>query len=250
MHSQFTQAMPRHPGATRAAAARSSAARTTVADLEAPRPVAARPATVAAVPTEVHAAAAVAAEAFERDAMDALPPAVLAAAAPAAPSRSAPAAARRPKSVRVAACSSLSRPQALHQALRGGSHAGYNCFGAPLQLAGDVLITGPAVITKRGGRLLCEVLPGGHLDTQQHERLLTGVQEVLGDAQGRLLCSLAAQHVELFGAMILGPSMPYTMHRSKKVLTVSRMQEGDAVLLGAKGKMAYPVNISRTFEHV
>ncbi len=173
--------------------------------------------------------------------LEALPPAALA--APPAPAKAA-SLPGSPKSVRVAASRALRQPDNLRLAMRGDSHS-FQPFGVHMQIAGNVTIQGPAVITKRGGRLVCEVLPGGHLDTQQHERVLTGVQEVLGDAQGRMMCSLAAQHVEVCGAMIHDPSIPYIPHRGKKVLTVSKMKDGDAVLLGTNGRMAYPVNISR-----
>jgi hypothetical protein len=119
-----------------------------------------------------------------------------------------------------------SRPGLLVQAMHGESH---DCLvvgkSSNLELSGNYSITGPAVVTKRGGRLVAEVrggrrgasscpapaappdppalrcrlqiLPGGELACWLHDSELCHVEQVLGDEEGRLTCGLCAEHVEV-----------------------------------------------------
>jgi hypothetical protein len=89
------------------------------------------------------------------------------------------------------------------------------------------------------------VFGGGHVAVEQQEVALTNLQEVLGDEQGRAACLLAAHHVQVCGNVLMADSTHRIHVGGRRVLTLSRMGEGESVLLGQGGQMQYPLNGSR-----
>ena len=110
-------------------------------------------------------------------------------------------------------------------------------------LGSSLLATPPFLITCPLPHPL-QVLPGGHVSSHRHGMDLLHLQEVLGDKDGAFTASLPCLHFELCGKLSMAATIPYIRHHGKRVLTATRMEEGDVIELHEGGHLAYPVNFS------
>jgi hypothetical protein len=87
------------------------------------------------------------------------------------------------------------------------------------------------------------VLPGGQLSCSTFGLELQNIEEVLGDAQGRLACLVTGEHVEVCGEMSLPSAVHSVVHSHKLVLSASKLADGQLVKVLLGGNLHYPVSV-------